>query len=632
MVWSDGSSALNQIPSSLANIISKSVQHSENLLVDVDRTFHIDSEYTADILAVLPNLAAVIKEEEFGVDTPLNSADFIPIPGVTRYKLEKREGNLSINGSYAKEEDGDASWEMKFDRIIPNSSKLHSLIVDNFPSLDRRTDDGDAGIKFCAIVMRGDYCDILGVYQIDNGPLVEDEDVWSTNDGVDLIASSIHETASDLSKFRVTVHSSIFDRVADEDISIPISFLNKEDGALEYPMHVSLSKKICKEMQIISDIEFCIFRDRDHLFFSSAAPNVETSLIRIPFSMFTNSQGRVNTQKIRTALSKEMALKRDKSGVSSSSFNRKFSGWENSDEKIGTRIGLGLKIRTMNTTFEDASGPGGKWKIQFNNADANLFYKVIPLMLHLCLARFDPSLRGEIRIKSEPKGLKRNQRKSMKKTPRLFDWGTDSVRYISEGEGTSRSRHWVNPHVRKISIKDPKTIRYYESRDFPIIRDNNGVIGFRIIRGHYRGTAGADWNGDYKFGKSPSYYSLKAIGWLRSIEEEQGVSIQHAEKGGELRIEIGESYIQVDGWCEKTNTVYEFHGDVYHGNPTIYSEEDLCHPYDKSVTAGELYEKTMQKENAITSRGFNLVTMWESDWDKIESGIIDVLPNQRVDA
>ena len=77
---------------------------------------------------------------------------------------------------------------------------------------------------------------------------------------------------------------------------------------------------------------------------------------------------------------------------------------------------------------------------------------------------------------------------------------------------------------------------------------------------------------DFKFGKTPSYYSQKAIDWLRQIENTENITIQDAERGGELRIPIvGNSYILADGWCEETNTIFEFHGDYWHGNPDIYN-------------------------------------------------------------
>ena len=94
-----------------------------------------------------------------------------------------------------------------------------------------------------------------------------------------------------------------------------------------------------------------------------------------------------------------------------------------------------------------------------------------------------------------------------------------------------------------------------------------------------------------------------------------------AEKGGELRLSIASGYIWADGWCKKSHTVYEFHGDVWHGNPEIFSEEDRCHPKNKSITAGELYRKTKERENAIMAAGFNLEVIWEKDWDLLESQI-----------
>lgn len=77
-----------------------------------------------------------------------------------------------------------------------------------------------------------------------------------------------------------------------------------------------------------------------------------------------------------------------------------------------------------------------------------------------------------------------------------------------------------------------------------------------------------------------------------------------------------QSKFLVDGFDKKTNTVYEFHGDFWHGNPDVCNLKDI-HPILK-VTFGELYEKTKLKEKIITDSGFNLVVMWESEWDKIQ--------------
>ena len=58
--------------------------------------------------------------------------------------------------------------------------------------------------------------------------------------------------------------------------------------------------------------------------------------------------------------------------------------------------------------------------------------------------------------------------------------------------------------------------------------------------------------------------------------------------------------------------------DIYHGNPRVFSEDEICNPRNKNITAGELYRKTIKREEEIKSLGFNLVVMWELDWDNSE--------------
>lgn len=68
----------------------------------------------------------------------------------------------------------------------------------------------------------------------------------------------------------------------------------------------------------------------------------------------------------------------------------------------------------------------------------------------------------------------------------------------------------------------------------------------------------------------------------------------------------------VDGIDFKTNTVYEFLGDYWHGNPTIHPRHDVNH-FGK--TFGELYEKTIERFARIKSMGYNIRYIWECDWD-----------------
>ena len=108
---------------------------------------------------------------------------------------------------------------------------------------------------------------------------------------------------------------------------------------------------------------------------------------------------------------------------------------------------------------------------------------------------------------------------------------------------------------------------------------------------------------------TPSGYSKVAIRWLNELAQSQNIHIQHAENGGEFTIP-GTNY-RADGYCIATNTIYEFHGSVFHGDPRLFDPEDLSY---FGVKYGDLYAKTMLKEKIIRELGYNLVVMWEYDY------------------
>jgi len=108
-------------------------------------------------------------------------------------------------------------------------------------------------------------------------------------------------------------------------------------------------------------------------------------------------------------------------------------------------------------------------------------------------------------------------------------------------------------------------------------------------------------------------YSIKAIQWLEEIMKEEQIFIQHAGNVGEFKIP-GTRY-KVDGYCLSNNTVYEFHGDCFHGNPDLYEDEETPNFYKNHLTAKELYNNTKERENKIINLGYNLVVIWENDYN-----------------
>jgi hypothetical protein len=107
-------------------------------------------------------------------------------------------------------------------------------------------------------------------------------------------------------------------------------------------------------------------------------------------------------------------------------------------------------------------------------------------------------------------------------------------------------------------------------------------------------------------------YSTISMEWLLFMEKRFRSEIQHARNFGEFVIP-GTRY-KADGYIKSLNTIFEFYGDYWHGNPKIYSKDEINSRI--GLTYGELYNHTLSKSKLIIEKGFNLIEIWENDWKK----------------
>lgn len=107
-------------------------------------------------------------------------------------------------------------------------------------------------------------------------------------------------------------------------------------------------------------------------------------------------------------------------------------------------------------------------------------------------------------------------------------------------------------------------------------------------------------------------WSKTQIKYLDFISKYENIFIQHALNSIEYK--IPNTNYKCDGFCKENNTVYEFHGDLWHGNPKLFESTTLSY---FGMTYGDLYKKTLEREKIIRDLGYNLVVMWEYDWKKI---------------
>lgn len=111
--------------------------------------------------------------------------------------------------------------------------------------------------------------------------------------------------------------------------------------------------------------------------------------------------------------------------------------------------------------------------------------------------------------------------------------------------------------------------------------------------------------------KCSSSISKLEIKWLESL------GVPDTKENRQVKIQIGEKYIKVDGYIPETNTIYEFWGDYWHGNPDIFSPDDMNTRNKK--TFGKLYEETQRKRKLIIAAGFNLVEIWENEFSMLST-------------
>jgi len=184
------------------------------------------------------------------------------------------------------------------------------------------------------------------------------------------------------------------------------------------------------------------------------------------------------------------------------------------------------------------------------------------------------------------------------RSSRLFKWGSDNIRYIYP-KGVASGRRSPRYHMVRGHIK----------------RGRDGEI--KTIEPYYRGQAKLGRvHGEIAIGESKrGPWSRAALSWLASVERKLGRRIRHAKNGGEYRIPGVGRKLLVDGWDPETGTIYEFHGDYWHGNPRRYPADDP-HPDVRGKTFGDLYQATLEKEQLLRDLGYDLVVMWEMDWDQ----------------
>lgn len=113
-----------------------------------------------------------------------------------------------------------------------------------------------------------------------------------------------------------------------------------------------------------------------------------------------------------------------------------------------------------------------------------------------------------------------------------------------------------------------------------------------------------------------SRFSKKGLDFIKLLQRRYKLSIRSATspKGEKVLSIPGFPLLRVDGFSYKYNIVFEFYGNVFHGNLKVLKPNLRNHPYNDK-TNKELYTKTITREKALRKAGFSVVSIWENEFD-----------------
>jgi hypothetical protein len=89
-------------------------------------------------------------------------------------------------------------------------------------------------------------------------------------------------------------------------------------------------------------------------------------------------------------------------------------------------------------------------------------------------------------------------------------------------------------------------------------------------------------------------------------------STYYATKNNEYCLKTDNIIYYLDYYIEKLNIAIEFNGDIWHGNPTIFNENDNPIPFNKELKCKDIWKKDEQRIKLIKNKfNIDVIIIWE---------------------
>ena len=123
-------------------------------------------------------------------------------------------------------------------------------------------------------------------------------------------------------------------------------------------------------------------------------------------------------------------------------------------------------------------------------------------------------------------------------------------------------------------------------------------------------------------------YSQISINLFKELENQfPNLTFYYEENEVSFYDEKNNRYYFYDCYIPEKNLIIEFNGDLFHANPKIFNENDTPNPYNKNITAKEIWEYDKMKNNFIINKGYHLIIVWEKDYKENKEKVLMNLKN-----
>lgn len=103
------------------------------------------------------------------------------------------------------------------------------------------------------------------------------------------------------------------------------------------------------------------------------------------------------------------------------------------------------------------------------------------------------------------------------------------------------------------------------------------------------------------------------------------ISFLYLPKNSELLLEKIGGFYRYDFCIPELKFIIEFNGDIFHGNPELFNESDRPNPFNRTLTAKQMWLYDKEKLDLAKSKGFDVMTIWERDYRNEPETITNII-------